>query len=771
MWISEPRDGPLTLGKTHQSSTPTLDSVSEHVDTPSSTPRDAAHESPAPKQPTPKQPTPRQHTPRQPTPKKSTPRDPTPKKPFREPATPTTTKIRPPMSAMHPSKAQSTMAPPSEGLRLGFTDIRPVAKRDGGLPSGVAQHTPTKASAVPSTPFTFSVGRPSADPNLSSRAKLMMAELRGEADRIKAELAAQREKQGGVDLGGRVIAQPKGKTGRYSAAHEAAFEKMDSIANHPSAFRAKLTPVAGVKRSSSRADLDELPPSVTKRSAMKRSPSKARLDDVAPRSPWLRKALASSVKSRAAAIDTSESAPLASTPAKRAKQRVEDDASSSRPISRDGSSIPRPESSGNDSGATLRHSKSTMSLISPAKASLSRTASKGPGATASPSTSELPTLKRSATTASLKGALTPGRRLLTPSRFERVKSILKTRRDDTEKPGSALPLPAAPVSKTPAPPRVDKALPPLPMCATTPRRKPIRNLDSTPSESEAVKMQNSPSPVKKQTSPTRGPTSLFKSLSRSVRGVDAEANYQNMDSVLGSSAKKNTEAKKADKKDEVVYPDLSVFSGLAGGKEKSASVPPPSAPGTFTFRSDHTINFSGASPTGFGASPGQSSIRQVRNSVLPAPSIPGSFPDTSSTSASTSASDPARTADARSSNKENRSPALKLQGISHGMQSKKRHRPSTDEEDARREAEERAVKKRKNEHVPEGDALMAPRLMGRTTAPGGSGNGRGGLKLDSPAKKTMVPRAGVQAASRTPGKKPVLSMSRLNMLATPKKRV
>ena len=666
---------------------------------------------------------------------------------------------------MHPSKAQSTMAPPSEGLRLGFTDIRPVAKRDGTIPSGVGQQTPTKSGGLPSTPFTFSIGRPSADPNLSSRAKQMMAELRGEADRIKAELAAQREKQGDTDVNGRLIAKPKGKNGRFSAAHDAAFERMDSIENHPSAFRAKLTPVAGVKRSSSRADLDELPPSVTKRSVMKRSPSKARLDDDSHRSPWLRKALtASSVKARAAAIDTNESSAPAPTPAKRVKQRLEDDASSSRLISRDGSSIPFPKSSGNDSGATLTHSKSTMSLISPTKSSLSRTASKGPSTTASSSKSELPTLKKSATTADLKGTMTPGRRILTPSRFERVKSILKTRRDDAEKPGSALPLPAAPVSKTPAPPRVNKALPSLPTCATTPRRKLVKNLDSTPTESEALKMQNSPSPVKKQTSPTRGPTSLFKSLSRSVRGRDAEHNCPNMDSVFGSSTKKSAETKK----DEVVYPDLSVFSGHSAPKEKSSSVPPPSGPGTFTFRSDHTINFSGASPTGFGASPGQSSIRQVRNSMLPAPpSIPGSFPD--QPASDINANSNSANTDTRSSNKENRSPALKLLGISHGMQSKKRHRPSTDEEDAKKEAEERAVKKRKNEHVPEGDALMAPRLMGKGTP--ADKKGRAGMKLDLPAKKTMVPRAGVQAASRTPGRKPVLSMSRLNMLATPKKRV
>lgn len=629
------------------------------------------------------------------------------------------------------------MAPPSTGLRLGFTDIRP-AKKDNELPSGLNQVTPTKGSALPATPFTFSVSRASADPGLSARAKKMLDELRGDAAQIKADLAAQREREGhDTEMSGRKFAKPKGKSSRFSAAHEAAFEKMDSIANHPSAFRAKLTPVAGIKRSSSRANLDELPSSVTRRSAVKRSPSKAKLDEGnTPQSTRFKKpALPSSVRHRTAAIEAAESNPP--TPAKRFKQRLEDDASTSRPGSSDGSSIPRPKSSGNN-GPTLTHSKSTMSLASPAKASLSKAATRGPTITAvpTPSKSEAPSLKKSATIANLRGETTPSRRIFSPGRLDRVKSILKKRTNDPEKPGSALPLPSAPVSKTPGPARVDKALPPLPL--TTPRRKLVKNVDTTPNGRQAMKMQNSPSPM---------PTSLFRSLSKSVRGSNAGARQPNLGSVMAGSSKKPVEGQQSG---EVVYPDLSVFSGLSPANNgKSTSMPPPSVPGTFTFRSDHTINFSKMSPAGFGASPGQASVRHVRSSMLP---MPGSFPSGGSNPSSV---------DTRSGNKENRSPAPKLPGISHGMRSKKRHRPTTDEEDAEHEAAQRAAKKRKNEHVPEGDALLAPRLMGK------AGERKGACKLDSP-KKTMVPRGGVQA-QRTP-KKPMLSMSRLNMLARPKNR-
>ncbi|PKS10227.1 hypothetical protein jhhlp_001977 [Lomentospora prolificans] len=656
------------------------------------------------------------------------------------PSTPSSSSpIKPPMSEMHPSKVHTTMAAPSSGLRLGFTDIKPSEKKGSNQPSGLTQVTPSKGPALPSSPFTFTFTRQgtAADLGLSSRAQEMMNELREEAAKIKAELAAQREREEQEDEmnGGRRIAKPKGKSGRFSAAHMAEFKKMDSIENHPSAFRAlrnQLTPVAGIKRSSSRANLDEAVSPITQRSGIKRTQSKARLNE--PDTPRHRKPVTASspIKSR---IPVDNNPP---TPAKRFKQRLEDDASSSRPVSRDGSSIPRPKSSGVDAaGGNLVRSQSTMSLVSPSKTALARSAIKGPTITLvkSPSKPELSSLKRSTTTnALLPGSATPTRRILSPGRFEKVKSILRGHKGQREKAGSALPLPAN-ASKTPNPPRVDKALPPVPVCATSPRRKLSKRLGASPTGKEMVKLQNSPSPLPS--------SNIFKFRAKSSQSSRAEQpRFASVDAVMAGAGKTDGE---------VLYPDLSKFGSVSpppvNSDGKAGSMPPPSVPATFTFRSDHTISFKSASPTGFGGCAGQSSVRHVRPSILP---IPGSFPN--------SIMDATKSPTAGGPNKENKSPVKLLPGISHGMNNKKRHRVSSDEEDAEREAAERAAKRKKNEHVPEGDALLAPRLVGKT--PTGfkkaqvSGLGSQPLARDLPVKR-----------------KPGLSLSRLKMLSQPKNRM
>ena len=96
----------------------------------------------------------------------------------------------------------------------------------------------------------------------------MMDEVREQAARIKGELAAQRDEQlcrGGEEEAlynakGRKIATPQGKVGRFSDVHMEQFKKMDSIANHPSSFRADPTRFPAVpitlKRSSSKAGLN-----------------------------------------------------------------------------------------------------------------------------------------------------------------------------------------------------------------------------------------------------------------------------------------------------------------------------------------------------------------------------------------------------------------------------------------------------------------------------------------------------------------------------------
>lgn len=91
------------------------------------------------------------------------------------------------------------------------------------------------------------------------------------------------------------------------------------------------------------------------------------------------------------------------------------------------------------------------------------------------------------------------------------------------------------------------------------------------------------------------------------------------------------------------------------------------------------------------------------------------------------------------SNKENKAP---LPSVPHGMFNKKRRRVDSGDE-----KEEEAVHspKKQKPNVPEGEMLMAPRLMTEKMAPS--------PKIPSPVKK-----------------KNVLSLSRLNMLARPKNR-
>jgi len=112
------------------------------------------------------------------------------------------------------------------------------------------------------------------------------------------------------------------------------------------------------------------------------------------------------------------------------------------------------------------------------------------------------------------------------------------------------------------------------------------------------------------------------------------------------------------------------------------------------------------------------------------------------------------------SDKENDGP-VSMPAVKHGISNKKRHRVSDEDENAAEEAGERAAKKRKNEPVPEGDALLAPRLT--------SANGAARPGFSSPGKPSQIPGASVGTPSPVK-RKPVLSLSRLNMLARPKLR-
>ncbi|CAM1505267.1 Fc.00g109040.m01.CDS01 [Cosmosporella sp. VM-42] len=664
-----------------------------------------------------------------------------PSSPNPAPSTPSSSAVKPPSDEMHPSKFKQSIGEPSSALRLGFTDIKSAGRDTSRTPGGL-QSTPSKIGVLPpSSPFTFRFAREAAETELSGDARRMMEELRSKAAEIKAEMVAKREAEGdGFDGQGRKIAKPRGKSGRFSAAHMAEFKKMDSIENHASAWRAekgRFTPVSGLKRSPSKANLDATTPTSQTKSGLKRSPSKPDLN-IPPATPRMKANLKRS-SSRANLDEYQQSpspkktAPPVSTSrpllgnfgqrstAKRLKKSMEDDASSARPISRDGTSIPRPTSSKGLGNLTYSNS-SLARLMSPTKASLAHVASQGRSTVSlveSPSKSDLGGgLTRSATTGNLSSAskpLIPRGRVISPGRFQKVKSILRGQRTPSGKAQTAIPQPA--ISQTPDPTRVvDKELPPLPL--TTPRRKLTKHVAFTPEVTRAAVEQNSPSPQK------------FTGFSKTRLTKELEeAQYPALAGVLAQA-----------KSGEVKYPDLSGFRPLPE-PPKDREILKPSVPGTFSFRSDHTIKFGDPPPTGFGASPGQSSVRHVRGSTKPT-EMPGSFPEPSS-----AISHP---------NKENKAPApTRMLFKAHGMSNKKRHRATWDEEESELETDGRAAKKRKNEHVPEGQALLAPRLVASTPK--------------SSAKKP-------QATPRTPGtasptkKRGLLSMSRLNMLARPKNR-
>ncbi|KAL1850870.1 hypothetical protein Plec18170_006707 [Paecilomyces lecythidis] len=262
--------------------------------------------------------------------------------------TPTTAgDVKPSREEMHPSKAHhSTTKQPDSGLILGFNPIRRDANGQV-IKDGILESTPTKARCSPRSDF----GTPaydfkfSQDAQLSEEAKKLMENVREDVARIKAKMIldkaeqSRKENQMADSQNGRKIAKPKGISGRFSEAHMAEFKKMDSIAGHPSAFRAtpgRFQSVAKtLKRKSSKACLEE-----------RSSPSKT------PTTP-----------SRIAELAT----------AKRVKKSEGDDASTGRPEKKTEQPKPSRPLANSRPKASIR-----SSLMTPTKASSLRSATAKP---------------------------------------------------------------------------------------------------------------------------------------------------------------------------------------------------------------------------------------------------------------------------------------------------------------------------------------------------------------------------------------------------------
>ena len=284
----------------------------------------------------------------------------------------TTSRLRPPTSEMHPSKAHaSTAKKPNSALKLGFSDFNSELEtptKSTSKRGPLTSNPPMVGGTVSSPTFNFAFNRP--DSELGPEAQRIMESVRGEAERIKSQMKKEEEQQKERDkeaehmfgVGNRKIAGARARGGRFSDVHKRQFGKMDSIADHPSAWKNKFTSGGNpstLKRTTSKAGFDEEPERYTNFS---RPTSSGRIEN--------------------------------SAPGKRMRKTANDDVSSARPISRDdapGSSIPTPSSTG---------PKLPSVMTTPTKASLARATS-----VKNLSASKLPTLPRSKSMKTLSSPL------------------------------------------------------------------------------------------------------------------------------------------------------------------------------------------------------------------------------------------------------------------------------------------------------------------------------------------------------------------------------
>ncbi|KAJ6102221.1 hypothetical protein N7486_004648 [Penicillium sp. IBT 16267x] len=328
----------------------------------------------------------------------------------KEARTPTSTSaVRPSADEMHPSKAhQSTTKKVDSGLILGFNPIKKDAAGNV-LKEGTIEKTPskTKPSPAPSqfgTPgYEFKFGEES---DLSNAAQQLMEKIRQEARQARANMGPTEAEQQKRDLRApaeRKIAKARGQAGRFSDVHMAEFKKMDSIANHPSSFRAAPGRFEPATKS------------------LKRTKSKAHLDEPEPQN---------EAPSRSSSSAKPSAVPIPTATAKRVKHNAADDTAPSRAnvegVERKETAAPKPAAPRAGPRSTVR-----SSLMTPTRSSMARTTSISLSLKA-PKTSLIPSLARSPSTQALASPRTP-RTEFNPRfktnlpTFSNLKSILRRR--------------------------------------------------------------------------------------------------------------------------------------------------------------------------------------------------------------------------------------------------------------------------------------------------------------------------------------------------------
>lgn len=379
--------------------------------------------------------------------------------------TPTSqSQFHPGLEEMHPSKVHRSTKKPTESVsRSTIDDVETVtaASRPAPLALAIAQNTPTKLPGawphMSSPKFDFAIAQDESV--LSLEAQRIMESVRGEAAKIKAQMQAERDKQDlddqqtidNFEVLGRKIAQPKGKSGRYSDAHREQFKKMDSIAGHASIWKNRIQPNTVSLTSISDPDLGvnlvetQLPRARSFKSLMaSRSEDGDRLENLAS--------------------------------GKRVKKNHGDDTSSARPISRD-ETVQNQTIQLTASKASVQ-SRLLSAITTPTKASLARTASVKhlkPSLIPSPSRGRLTQTIGSPAVSKSEGSKKYRQSL---AKFGHIKSFLHRRQlgivNDPNKESVVPPL-AMPEDKL----LLGKALPSLPQVA------PARLLSSPPTVDSA----------------------------------------------------------------------------------------------------------------------------------------------------------------------------------------------------------------------------------------------------------------------------------------------
>lgn len=461
------------------------------------------------------------------------------------------TPIKPTGDEMHPALHHASTARPLDEARwLGFQSlgVHTAPPKAAGHAPGTPSKTPapataTKVPALGSSPssFRFQFKSPfsrvtdtSKRGELSPTSRNILKEPAIGATPGRAIFGANEFTSKADVTPARKKAEPKGKMSRFSDVHMAQFKKMDSVANHPSAWRLKKTPskpdlpkpdTNKLKRTQSKMDLAES--STKSAAAPKRAQSKADPAEPSSEAPTMQRSLPKTSAAEPASkipptplkrsqskmdlagsslprsqstvrLVASQEKPDDPAP-KRVKRTEIDDAATTRPTSRDtnteasSSKLPVPPRKITSQTALPRLA---ARLMTPTKSSMARTQSQTVKATKSASMiPQSPSTRNMFSPAQISRSLRDGAResmQQAKRNLQQVRSILRT----PSRKFSDDPLKIAAGTHMSPPPESawDNAPPAIP--ATAPVKKHVNFSTSTMARAAPDDITKSPSPMK-----------------------------------------------------------------------------------------------------------------------------------------------------------------------------------------------------------------------------------------------------------------------------------